>query len=192
MSGAPAALKVQAVLHQGRGSTARRLTIASSYAWAELVICKQGNPTAAQRVASELKTAGWQRMLSDNGNEFRGSEFPNTLQKLAARHSRIHAGGPQTNGHLETPHKTILDKCWRPAFARYIHPRYIGLKEGSSPTSASTTPTVSTTAGSHKDASPQTSSTALERWRPSHSCRHILEAASSGLKCRRAPRCPPT
>jgi hypothetical protein len=37
----------------------------SSFAWAELVICKQGNPTAlqtsrlARRVASELKAAGW-------------------------------------------------------------------------------------------------------------------------------------
>jgi hypothetical protein len=55
------------------------IDIASSYAWAELVICKQGNPTArqtsklAQRVATELKAAGWrlERMLSDNGNEFR-------------------------------------------------------------------------------------------------------------------------
>jgi transposase InsO family protein len=112
------------------------IDIASSYAWAELVICKQGNPTAAQtsklarRVASELKNAGWrlERMLSDNGNEFRGSEFPNTLQKLGARHSRIHAGRPQTNGHVEALHKTILDECWRPAFARYIYPRYTGLK----------------------------------------------------------------
>ena len=56
------------------------IDIASSYAWAELVICKQGNPTArqtsklAERVASELKAAGWklERMLSDNGNEFKG------------------------------------------------------------------------------------------------------------------------
>lgn len=56
------------------------IDIASSYAWGELVICKQGNPTArqtsvlARRVARELKAAGWklQRMLSDNGNEFKG------------------------------------------------------------------------------------------------------------------------
>jgi hypothetical protein len=47
------------------------------------VICKRGNPTArqtsklAQRVARDLKAAGWQmeRMLSDNGNEFRGLDF---------------------------------------------------------------------------------------------------------------------
>jgi transposase len=66
------------------------IDIASSYAWAELVICKQGNPTAAQtsklaqRVATELKAAGWrlERMLSDNGNEFRGHDFTETLAKL--------------------------------------------------------------------------------------------------------------
>ena len=112
------------------------IDIASSYAWAELVICKQGNPTArqtsklAERVAKELQLAGWklERMLSDNGNEFRGSDFSASLQKLKARHSRIHAGRPQTNGNVEALHKTILDECWRPAFARYIYPRYSGLK----------------------------------------------------------------
>jgi hypothetical protein len=26
-----------------------------------------------------------------------------------------------------TLHKTILDECWRPAFARYLHPRYTAL-----------------------------------------------------------------
>ncbi|MCA1700434.1 MAG: hypothetical protein LC790_16655, partial [Actinobacteria bacterium] len=25
-------------------------------------------------------------------------------------------------------HKTILDECWRPAFARYIQPRFTGLR----------------------------------------------------------------
>src|SRR5271169_1966364 len=112
------------------------IDIASSYAWAELVICKQGNPTAlqtsklARRLAKELKAAGWQleRVLSDNGNEFRGSDFSTTLERLAIRHSRIHAGRPQTNGNVEALHKTILDECWRPAFARYIYPRYTGLK----------------------------------------------------------------
>ena len=100
------------------------------------MICKQGNPTArqtsklAERVARELKAAGWrlERMLSDNGNEFRGSDFTNNLEKLKTRHTRIHAGRPQTNGNVEALHKTILDECWRPAFARYIYPRYTGLR----------------------------------------------------------------
>jgi transposase InsO family protein len=112
------------------------IDIASSYAWAELVTCKNGNPSAqqtsklARRVANELRNAGWrlERMLSDNGNEFRGSDFTSTLEKLGTRHTRIHAGRPQTNGHVESLHKTILDECWRPAFARYLYPRYTGLR----------------------------------------------------------------
>jgi transposase InsO family protein len=112
------------------------IDVCSSYGWAELVICKQGNPTArqtsglAKRLAKELKDAGWQlqRVLSDNGNEFRGKDFAATIERLGARHSRIHAGRPQTNGNVEALHKTILDECWRPAFARYLYPRYSGLK----------------------------------------------------------------
>ena len=99
------------------------------------MICKQGNPTAAQtsklaqRVAGELKATGWklERMLSDNGNEFKG-DFTKTVDALKVRHTRIHAGRPQTNGNVEALHKTILDECWRPAFARYLYPRYTGLK----------------------------------------------------------------
>ena len=76
------------------------IAIASSFAWAELVICKQGNPTSdqvsklAKRVAKALKAAGWQleRVLSDNGNEFRGLAFACTLEKLKVKHTRIHAG----------------------------------------------------------------------------------------------------
>lgn len=112
------------------------IDVASSFAWAELVVCPNDNPTAAQtsklarRVAKDLKAAGWrlERVLSDNGNEFRGLPFGDTLAKLGARHSRIHAGRPQTNGNVEALHKTILDECWRPAFARYLYPRYTGLR----------------------------------------------------------------
>ena len=42
-------------------------------------------------------------------------------------HTHIRAGRPQTNGHVEALHKTILDECWRPAFARYLYPRYSAL-----------------------------------------------------------------
>jgi transposase InsO family protein len=48
--------------------------------------------------------------------------------RLGARHSLIHAGRPQTNGNVEALHKTILDECWRPAFARYLHLRFTGLR----------------------------------------------------------------
>jgi len=114
------------------------IDIASSFAWAELVICKDasgGLPAArqtsalARRVAQDLKAAGWrlERLLSDNGNEFKG-EFSLTVERLGARHTRIHAGRPQTNGNIEALHKTILAECWRPAFARYIQPALSGLR----------------------------------------------------------------
>jgi transposase len=111
------------------------IDVASSFAWAELVIAKRGNPTAkqtsklARRVATELRDAGWslERVLSDNGNEFKG-DFTKTIGKLKAKHTRIHAGRPQTNGNVEALHRTILDECWRPAFARYLQPRLSGLR----------------------------------------------------------------
>jgi transposase InsO family protein len=113
------------------------IDIASSFAWAELIIAKSasGNPTAAQtsrfarRIARELSDAGWrlERFLSDNANEFKG-HFSLTAERLGAKQSRIHAGRPQTNGNVEALHKTILDECWRPAFARYLQPRLRGLQ----------------------------------------------------------------
>ena len=111
------------------------IDVASSYAWAELVVAKQGNPNAkqtsklARRVASDLREAGWraERFLSDNGNEFKG-EFTKTVERLKAKHTRIHAGRPQTNGNVEALHRTILDECWRPSFARYLHPRLSSLR----------------------------------------------------------------
>jgi len=108
----------------------------SSYAWAELVRCPDGRVSQAQtsrlveRVARELKQAGWklQRVLTDNGTEFAQPTFTDTLQALDTRHSRIHGGRPQTNGHVERLHRTILEECWRPAFARYLYLRYRGLQ----------------------------------------------------------------
>ncbi|MEX2212276.1 MAG: integrase core domain-containing protein [Gaiellaceae bacterium] len=124
-------------LHGTRG-TAWQLTaidVCSSYAWAELVSCPHGQPSAAQtsklarRVAAELQAAGWrlERALTDNGSEFRGS-FEQTIHQLGARTTRIRAGRPQTNGAVEALHKTILDECWRPSFARYLQVRFQGLR----------------------------------------------------------------
>lgn len=111
------------------------IDVCSSYAWSEVVIAKKGNPTArqtshfARRIAAELQAAGWvlERLLSDNGNEFKG-DFTTTVTQLGARHTRIRAGRPQTNGNVEALHKTILDECWRPAFARYLYPSLSGLR----------------------------------------------------------------
>lgn len=107
----------------------------SSYAWADLVTCPTGQPTnqqtskLARRVAKDLARAGWklERVITDNGNEFR-SGFDQLLAHHHIRHTRIHPGRPQTNGHVERLHKTILDECWRPSFARYLHITYGGLR----------------------------------------------------------------
>jgi transposase InsO family protein len=67
-------------------------------------------------------------VLSDNGNEFRSAAFGDTLAQLGARHTRIRSGRPQTNGHVERLHRTILEECWRPAFARFLQVRFTGLR----------------------------------------------------------------
>jgi transposase InsO family protein len=112
------------------------IDVASSYGWTELVSCPRGNPTGAQtsklarRVARELQAAGWQleRVLTDNGGEFRSTDFEQTLDELDVRHTLIRAGRPQTNGAVEAFHRIILEECWRPAFARHLHVRFTALK----------------------------------------------------------------
>ena len=124
---------------QGTKGSVWQLTaidVASSFAWAELVTCPRGNPTGlqtsklARRVASELRAAGWrlERVLTDNGGEFRSADFRSTLHELGVRHTLIRAGRPQTNGAVEALHRLILEECRRPAFARYPHVRFTGLK----------------------------------------------------------------
>ena len=83
----------------------------------------------AQRVARELQAAGWrlERVLTDNGGEFGRQAFRSQLPAGVA-HSQIRAGRPQTNGHVERLHRTILEECWRPAFARYLHVRFLGVR----------------------------------------------------------------
>ena len=108
----------------------------SSFAWADLVVAPNEGVGAkhttalARRVARDLQALGWrlERVLSDNGNEFRSVRFSQTLAKLNARHSRIRSGRPQTNGHVERLHRTILEECWRPAFARFLQVRFTGLR----------------------------------------------------------------
>ena len=59
------------------------IDVYSSFAWAEPVVCPNNNPLgqadpqARAPRRSELKTAGWrlERVLTDNGNEFRGLPF---------------------------------------------------------------------------------------------------------------------
>ena len=110
------------------------IDVFSSYLWAELHVTPR-HPSArftsqlARRVGADLAARGWrlETLMSDNGSEFTAGAFAETLASLGAAHRRIHAGRPQTNGAVERVQLTILEECWRPAFARYLIPKLTGL-----------------------------------------------------------------
>lgn len=111
------------------------IDVGSAYTWAELHSTAR-NPSArwtsrlARRVAKDLSRRGWrlEAVMNDNASEFRSKEFRGTLQRLAARQVFIHAGRPQTNGCVERVQGTILEECWKRAFARYLTPKITGLQ----------------------------------------------------------------
>lgn len=128
--------------HVGRlsGTTGRvwqytAIDLATSYVWAELHTTPT-NPSArnasrlARRVAADLAAFGWrlERVLTDNGQEFRSAEFGAALRELGTVQSRIHPGRPTSNGSVERVQRTILEECWRPAFARSLVPKMGGLE----------------------------------------------------------------
>jgi transposase len=108
---------------------------ASAFTWAELHVTPR-NPDArftsalARRVAKDLAVAGWEleRVTTDGGNEFRSEVFSGELGRLGAVHTRISPGRPQSNGFVERVQRTILEECWKSAFARYLVPKYVGLR----------------------------------------------------------------
>jgi len=111
------------------------IDVASSYTWAELYKSPK-NPDAhwtshlAEVVAEDLARRGWklETVTTDNAQEFRSQEFEQALAKLQARHVFIRAGRPQSNGCVERVQETILEECWKPTFARYLIPKYTGLR----------------------------------------------------------------
>jgi transposase InsO family protein len=111
------------------------IDVASAYAWATLQVTRR-NPSAvwtsqlARTVAAELAKHGWklERVMSDNASEFRSATFGQTIAQLGARPTFIRAGRPQTNGCVERVQQTILEECWKPAFARYLIPKQTGLR----------------------------------------------------------------
>lgn len=111
------------------------IDVASSYVWASLHRTPR-NPDArwtsllARRVAQELSERGWklERVMTDNGSEMRSSLLDSTIASVGAKHTFTHAGRPQTNGCVERVQQTILEECWKPAFARYLVPKYTGLR----------------------------------------------------------------
>ena len=108
---------------------------ASSFCWAELHVTPKNPPgrcasLLAHRVAKDLRDAGWEfeRVTTDNGQEFRSGEFEKALTETGAKHTFIHPGRPQSNGFVERVQRTILEECWKPAFARYLVPKHMGLQ----------------------------------------------------------------
>ena len=129
------------------------IDLASSYVWAELATTPL-NPSAvktsalARRVAADLRAHGWhlERVLTDNGSEFRSQVFGATVRELGAVQTFIRPGRPMTNGAVERVQRTILEECWRPSFARSLVPK-IGASSGiSRATSSSTISSVPTPA----------------------------------------------
>jgi transposase len=144
----------------------------SSYAWAELVVCPQGNPTQAQasalarRVARELQGAGWRlkRVLTDNGNEFRGGTFKRTLARLGSsrRRSAPAARRPTGTSSAFTARSSRSAGDLRlPAICRFASP---ACARNSRSISTNTTTAASTTAETHEVGPRPTSSTVLARW----------------------------
>jgi transposase InsO family protein len=109
--------------------------VASGFIWAELHSSER-NPRArwtaelVHRVARELKRAGWRlrEVTTDNGSEFRSKRFRGAVEELGARQWFIKAGRPNSNGCVERAQLTILEECWRPAFARSLAPKITALR----------------------------------------------------------------
>jgi transposase InsO family protein len=111
------------------------IDVASAYAWAFLR-SEERNPSARRTAelchlaAAELRAAGWRlgEVTSDNGSEFRAKRFVDAVESEGARHRRIKAGRPNSNGCAERLQLTILEECWRPAFARSLAPKVTALE----------------------------------------------------------------
>lgn len=110
------------------------IDIGTSFVWAELATTPL-NPSAqrtsalARRVAADLRAHGWrlERVLTDNGSEFRSQVFGDAVRTLGAVQTRIRPGRATTNGAVERVQRTILEECWRPSFARSLVPKLGGL-----------------------------------------------------------------
>ena len=111
------------------------IDVHSAYCWAEIHVSPR-TPSArftsvlARRVAQDLAARGWrlEAAMTDNASEFRSKEFQKALARLGARQLFIRAGRATSNGCIERAQRTILEECWRPAFARYLIPKYTGLR----------------------------------------------------------------
>ena len=177
------------------------IDVYSSYAWAELVVCTQRQPDrradlharAPRRArAARRRLAARARALRQRQRVPRPARSPPTLDRLGARHTRIRAGRPQTNGHVEAaapddPRRVLAARV-RPLPPPALHrpaPRTRRLP------ATTTTSTASTTAASpkadprrHRLRCPQDGA------EMSRNCRHISESVQprAATSCARGPR----
>ena len=119
------------------------------------------------RVAAELAAAGWKlgEVTTDNGSEFRAKDFGETV-RARWRQRFIRAGRPNSNGCVERVQLTILEECWRPAFARSLVPKTTALKQDLDDYLIDYNYDRAHPGASPKDACPPTSSTAHARPAP--------------------------
>ena len=61
-----------------------------------------------------------------NGNEFGRQAFAARLPEGVAHPDPLRT--PPDHGHVERLHRTILEECWRSAFARYLQVHFTGLR----------------------------------------------------------------
>ncbi len=111
------------------------IDVASSFTWAALHSSAHNpDPThttaLAYRVAQELRGWGWEPQVvsTDNGNEFRASQFTEALGELGITHRFIRAGRPQSNGKVERVQGTLLEEFYKPVLSRYVEPSISGLR----------------------------------------------------------------
>jgi len=105
----------------------------SGFLWAELYVTP-ANPAyhyavaVLKRAATELAAAGWPigTVTTDHGNEFRHERFRRAVRDVGAR--QRFTLRPESNGCVERVQRTILEECWRPAFARTLVPAFMPLR----------------------------------------------------------------
>ena len=112
------------------------IDVASAFCWAELHTSER---TPAHGTRASCCTASPQtsptpagsctRSPPTNGSEFRAKAFGATVEHLGARQRFIRAGRPNSNGCVERVQLTILEECWRPAFARSLVPKSTALAQ---------------------------------------------------------------
>lgn len=84
----------------------------------------------ARRVAEELARRGrrLEAVTTDHASGVRSQECNAVLAALDVPHLYLRARPPTSNGCVERVPRTLLEECWKPAFARYPTPKSTGLR----------------------------------------------------------------